>query len=74
MSQIPVIAVGSILWFAVVATALSFVNAGLAQDLLPLIPVTLLVVLAFRIRNLRRNGRIHASSVGSSQQGQTVLG
>lgn len=74
MSQIPVLAVGSVLWFAVVTTALSFINAGLAQDLLPLIPVTLLVVLAFRVRGLRRNGRINASSMGSSKQGQTVLG
>lgn len=76
MSQIAVIALGSLLWFAVLASALSLVSAGLAQDLLLFIPVTLLTVLGVRIRAIRRLGRTKAASVAPSQSGhgQTVLG
>ena len=74
MSRIAIIAAGSILWFAVFSTALNMLSVGLTTATLTLIPATILILLAFRVRNLRRHGRMTGSSVSSSHRGQTVLG
>ena len=74
MSRIAIIAAGGILWYAVFATTLNMLSLGLATASLTLIPATILILLAFRVRNLRRHVRVYGSPVASTHRGQTALG
>ena len=78
ISRTIVIALGISIWLAVAVTALSHVVGGHPEDVLLVIPVTVLALQLFRIRATRRLGRLQTTSVGAStpetRPGQTVLG